>query len=61
MLPVLLLPFLIPPLVAAVQVTAHLLAERPLSEVAGWLRLLAAYDLTFVSLATVLFRYTVDE
>lgn len=61
MLPVLLLPFLIPPLVAAVQVTAHLLAERPLSEVAGWLRLLAAYDLTFVSLATVLFRFTVDE
>jgi heme exporter protein B len=61
MLPVLLLPFLIPPLMAAVQVTAHLLGGRPLSEVAGWLRLLAAYDVTFVSLATMLFRYTVDE
>jgi len=61
MLPVLLLPFLIPPLVAAVQVTAHLLGGRPLSEVAGWLRLLAAYDVTFVSLGTVLFRHTVDE
>ncbi len=61
MLPVLLLPFLIPPLVGAVQVTAKLLAGRPLSETAGWLRLLAAYDIGFVSLATLLFRYTVEE
>ena len=34
MLPVLLLPFLIPPLIGGVQVTARLLALRPLSEVA---------------------------
>lgn len=61
MLPVLVLPFLIPPLVGAVQVTARLLSGRPLSEAAGWLRLLAAYDITFVSLATILFRFTVDE
>jgi heme exporter protein B len=61
MLPVLLLPFLIPPLVGAVQVTAALLAARPLSEVAGWLRLLAAYDIVFLALATVLFPTTVNE
>jgi len=61
MLPVLLLPFLIPPLVGAVQVTAALLAARPLSEVAGWLRLLAAYDIVFLALATVLFPATVNE
>jgi heme exporter protein B len=61
MLPVLLLPFLIPPLVGAVQVTARLLAGRPLSEAAGWLRLLAAYDIWFVFLSSVLFRFTVDE
>ncbi len=58
---VLVLPFLIPPLTGAVQVTARLLGGRPLSEVAGWLRLLAAYDIVFVTLATWLFPHTVDE
>jgi heme exporter protein B len=61
MLPVLLLPFLLPPLIAAVEVTAKLFAGRPLSEVAGWYRLLAAYDVAFVSLATLLFPATVTE
>ncbi|HWZ28029.1 MAG TPA: heme exporter protein CcmB [Gemmatimonadales bacterium] len=61
MLPVLLLPFLIPPLIGAVQVTARLFSGRPLSEVVGWLKLLLAYDIVFVSLATLLFPATVDE
>jgi heme exporter protein B len=61
MLPVLLLPFMAPPLVAAVQATARLLAGRPLSEVAGWLRLLALYDVVFVTLSTLLFPAIVDE
>ncbi len=61
MLPVLLLPFLLPPLIAAVEVTAKLLGGRPLSEVAGWFRLLAAFDVTFVTLATLLFPATVTE
>jgi len=61
MLPVLLLPFLIPPLVGAVQVTSRLFSHRPLSEVEGWLKLLLAYDLVFVSLASLLFPTTVDE
>jgi heme exporter protein B len=61
MLPVLLLPFLIPPLIGAVQVTARLLQARPLSEVAGWLRLLGAYDIVFLTLATLLFPATVME
>jgi heme exporter protein B len=61
MLPVLLLPFMAPPLIAAVQATARLLAGRPLSEVAGWLRLLALYDVVFVTLSTLLFPAIVDE
>ena len=61
MLPVLLLPFLIPPLAGAVQVTAGLLSGRPVAESAGWLRLLAAYDIVFVTLSTLLFSHTVDE
>jgi heme exporter protein B len=61
MLPVLLLPFMVPPLIAAVQVTSRLLAARPLSELWGWLRLLALYDIVFVTLCTLAFSAVVDE
>ena len=61
LLVVILLPFLVPPLIGAVQVTARLLGGRPLSESVGYLKLLAAYDIVFVSLASFLFRFTVDE
>ncbi len=61
MLPVLLLPFLIPPVVSAVQVTARILAERPLSEMMGWLKLLAGFDIVFCVLTVLLFEATLDE
>lgn len=61
MLPLLLLPFLVPPVVGAVQVTARILAHRPLSEVAGWLKLLAAFDIVFLLLAIFLFEATLEE
>jgi heme exporter protein B len=61
LLPVLLLPFMVPPLIGAVQVTSRLLDGRPLSEVWGWLRLLALYDVVFVTLCTLAFSAVVDE
>jgi len=61
MLPLLLLPFLLPPVIGAVQVTARLLAGRPLSEIAGWLRILGFYDLVFVTLCLLLFPPLMDE
>ena len=61
MLPVLLLPFLIPPVVCAVQVTARILAGRPLSEMMGWLKLLAGFDIVFCVLTVLLFEATLDE
>ena len=61
MLPVLLLPFLIPPVVGAVQVTALILAGRPLSEMMGWLKLLAGFDIVFCVLTVLLFEATLDE
>lgn len=61
MLPLLLLPFLVPPVVGAVQATARILAERPLSEVQGWLKLLAAFDIVFVTISTLLFEATLEE
>jgi heme exporter protein B len=61
MLPLLVLPFLLPPVIGAVQVTARLLAGRPLSEIAGWLRILGFYDLVFVTLCLLLFPSLMDE
>ena len=61
LLPVLLLPFMIPPLFAASEATVRLLAGRPMGELWGWLRLLALYDLAFLVLANLLFPVVVDE
>ncbi len=61
MLPVVLLPFMVPPLMAAAQLTSRLLAGRPLSEMIGWLRLLGLYDIAFITLCTMVFPAIVDE
>jgi heme exporter protein B len=61
LLPVLLLPFMVPPLIGASALTSRLLDGRPLSELYGLLRLLALYDIVFVTLCTLLFPSVVDE
>src|SRR5436189_3100264 len=61
LLPVMLLPFMILPLSWGVQATVRLLAGRPVSEVHGWLNMLAVYDVVFVVLAILLFPATVNE
>ena len=61
MLPVLLLPFLVPPVIGAVQVTTRLLAGRPLMEQAGWLRILGVYDVVFLTVCLMIFPALVDE
>lgn len=61
MLPVLMLPFLVPPVTSAVQMTARLLAGRPFSEIGGWLRLLVAYDVAFLVICILVFEATLEE
>ena len=61
MLPLLVLPFMIPPIIWAVQVTARLLAGRPMGEILGWLKILALYDLVFVTVCLLLFPALMDE
>jgi heme exporter protein B len=61
LLPVLLLPFMILPLSWAARATGLLLSGRPLSEVTGWLNMLAVYDVVFITLALLLFPATVNE
>ena len=61
MLPVLLLPFMVPPLIYAVRTSTPLFQGRPLSEVVAGLRFLALYDVAFITLSVLLFSAVVDE
>lgn len=61
LLPVLLLPFLIPPIFAGASGSIRLLHGRPIDEIAGWLRILVFYDVGFLALASLLFPHVVDE
>jgi heme exporter protein B len=61
LLPVVLLPFMILPLMWATMATTALFGGRPLSEIGGWLKMLAGYDIVFVIVALLLFPYTVNE
>lgn len=60
-LPILIVPLLVPVLVYGVSATGRLFAGRPVSEVAGSVRMLAAFALVFTAAGTVLFRYVVEE
>ena len=61
LLPVVLLPFMILPLMWATLATTRVLADRPLSEIGGWLKMLAGYDIVFVVVSLLLFPATVNE
>ena len=61
MLLVLVLPFLVTPVSAAAEMTARIFAHRPFAELAPWLKLLAAYDITFFVICTLVFESTVEE
>jgi len=58
---VLVLPFLVTPVSAGAEMTAKMFALRPFAEWAPWLKLLAAYDITFVVLCTLVFEFTLEE
>lgn len=61
LLPMLALPFFVPVVMPAAQVTARLLQGRPLEEAWVWLRILLAFDLVFLVACTLAFPYVVEE
>jgi heme exporter protein B len=61
MLPILLLPVSIPVFIPAVNATGAFLAGDALSEVAGWLRLLLAYDAIIIAVSFMTFDFVVEE
>lgn len=61
LLPMLALPFFVPIVMPAAQVTARLLAGRPMAEAWPWLRILLGFDLVFLVACTLAFPYTLEE
>jgi len=61
MLPVLMLPFLVPPVLIGVQGTSRLLAGRPPGEIANLFLFLAVYAVVFITLGWLVFPATMDE
>jgi len=61
LLPMLSLPFFVPVVMPAAQATARLLAGRPVAEVAGWVRILVAFDIAFVVACMLAFPFTLEE
>lgn len=61
LLPILVFPLLVPMVIYGVTATGRLFAGRPIAEVAGNLRMLAAFAVLAVGAGAALFRYVVEE
>lgn len=61
LLPILLLPLLIPVVIFGAGATHRLLAGRPFAEIASSVRLLAAFDIIFIVVCTLIFASVVEE
>jgi len=61
MLPVLLFPIEVPVILSAVNATASALKGQGWSEISGWLKLLAGFDLIFLLVCFVTFEYVLEE
>jgi len=59
MLPILLLPLVVPVLIAAVQATGNLIEGGTWAEIGGWVRLLVVYDLVIIAVSVLTFDYVV--
>lgn len=61
LLPILVFPLLVPMVIYGTTATGRLLAGRPLAEVAGSLRMLAAFALVALAVGASLFRFVVED
>lgn len=61
LLPILVFPLLVPMIIYGVSATDRLLAGRPVDEIAGQLRMLAAFALVALFAGAGLFRFVVEE
>lgn len=60
LLPVILFPVLVPVVLGAVQAISAILSGSQASEVFSWLKILAAFDLIFLTIPYLLFEYVLE-
>lgn len=60
LLPLLLFPMLVPLLIAAIEASAALLEGDPMGNAGIWIRLLLAFDVVFLGLATFAFEHVIE-
>lgn len=61
LLPLLALPFFVPVILPAAQASARLMSGRAVSEVAAYIKLLAAFDVVFLVVCMLAYPYTLEE
>jgi heme exporter protein B len=61
MLPILFLPVVVPVIIAAVKVTAPVLAGGPWSDMLTWLQMMIAFDIIYLVAATLVFEFVIEE
>ncbi len=61
LLPIMLLPLLVPVIIGAVRATALAIDNGPWDDIRPWLAILAAYDLVFLFVSSLLFYVTVEK
>lgn len=61
LIPIILLPLLTPVVIFGASATQRLILDRPLAEVMGNVRVLAAFDLIFLLVCTMIFAAVVEE
>ncbi len=61
LLPIMLLPLLVPVIIGAVRATALAIDGGPWDDIQPWLAILAAYDLVFLTVSSLLFYVTVEK
>jgi heme exporter protein B len=61
LLPILLFPVSVPVIIAAVKSLQGVFAGQPLAQIAGWLKLLAAYDVIIIAVGVMTFEYILGE
>jgi heme exporter protein B len=61
MLPILFLPVVVPVIIAAVKATALILVGRPWADMLIWLKIIIAFDIIYLVVATLVFEFVVEE
>lgn len=61
MLPILFFPIVIPVIIAAVKATELVLAGESWSSLSSWLQVMAAFDIIFVVVSSLVFEFIIEE